>query len=79
MFVGNTKIKEKKEMNRYNIETYNFIEDEDFQKFFDFAKKGKSLNRASYITLLNNCKRKWIQILNSPALRHSYRQCHFID
>ena len=62
----------KSKMERYNIETYNFLEDEEFQKYLEKERKGKYLNHTSFLRLLEKCKKKWIQILNSPTLRHAY-------
>ena len=62
----------KNKMERYCVETYNFIEDVKFQKFLEKERKGKYLNHTSFLRLLEKCKKKWIQILNSPTLRHAY-------
>lgn len=59
-------------MTRYSIDDFNFMEDEEFQKFFHRALPDKRISRDSFIRKLNSCKREWIKILNSPVLKSNY-------
>lgn len=52
-------------MERYNIETYNFLEDEEFQAFFKAKLKGKTYPFAQYMRKLESAKKEWIRHLNS--------------
>ena len=59
-------------MQSFNINSYNFENDEEFQKFFKKALPNKRISRDSFIGKLNACKREWVRILNSPILKHNY-------
>ncbi len=59
-------------MKRFTIESYDFINDELFQKFFKSKQPDEYISRDKFIRKLIRCKREWIDILNSPPLRHAY-------
>ena len=58
-------------MSRFTIDSYNFFDDELFQQFFKKHLPDEYISRDKYIRRLIRCKRDWIDILNSPPLRHA--------
>lgn len=59
-------------MEIYKLEEYNFMEDEEFQKFFKRHLPHEYISPNKFMNKLNYCKSEWIKILNSPPLRHAY-------
>ena len=62
-------------MERHSIETYDFKSDEKFQAFFKKKIGDEFIPKDKFMRKLNAAKKEWINILNSPVLRHSYKQC----
>ena len=54
-----------------DIRTHDFMNDEEFQKFFRQKRKGKYLIYSKYLTLLEWCKREWVSLHNSPYKQRS--------
>ena len=52
-------------MERFDIETYDFINDEEFQAFFKAKLKGKTYPKAQYMQKLESAKKEWIRHLNN--------------
>lgn len=52
-------------MNRFDIETYDFMNDKEFQEFFKAKLKGKTYPFAQYMRKLESAKKEWIRHLNS--------------
>lgn len=52
-------------MKRFNLETYDFINDEEFQAFFKAKLKGKTYPKAQYMQKLESAKKEWIRHLNN--------------
>lgn len=69
------KARRKKKMERFNLKTYDFKTDEKFQLFLKKKIGDKFITKDKFIRKLNAAKKEWINILNSPVLRHSYKQC----
>lgn len=57
----------------YRGEDYNFIEDELFQQFLKNNLPNEYIVKDKFMRRLNSCKKKWIDILNSPNLRLAYQ------
>ena len=51
-------------MKNYNLDEYDFNNDENFQKFFKRHLPDEYILRDKFIRKLNYCKREWIRILN---------------
>ena len=60
-------------MNRYDINTYDFVNDEKFQEFLKKKIGDEFIPRDKFLRKLNAIKKEWIKILNSPILRHAYK------
>lgn len=52
-------------MERFNLETYDFINDEEFQAFFKAKLKGKTYPKAQYMQKLESAKKEWIKHKNN--------------
>ena len=52
-------------MNRFDIETYDFMNDKEFQEFFKSKLKGKTYPRAQYMQKLESTKKEWIKQKNN--------------
>ena len=52
-------------MDRFKLETYDFMNDEEFQAFFKARLKGKTYPFAQYMRKLESAKKEWIRHLNS--------------
>ncbi len=59
-------------MEKFTIETYDFINDEKFQEFLKKKIGDEFIPKDKFIRKLNAIKKEWIKILNSPILRHAY-------
>ena len=66
-------------MKNYNLDEYDFNNDENFQKFFKRHLPDEYISRDKFIRKLNYCKREWIILLNSPVLRHNYNRIYNED
>lgn len=60
-------------MEKFTIETYDFINDEKFQAFLKKKIGDEFIPKDKFIRKLNAIKKEWIKILNSPILRHAYK------
>lgn len=60
-------------MEKFTIETYDFINDEKFQEFLKKKIGDEFIPKDKFIRKLNAIKKEWIKILNSPILRHAYK------
>ena len=49
----------------FTVETYDFINDEEFQAFFKAKLKGKTYPFVQYMQKLESAKKEWIRHLNS--------------
>lgn len=63
----------KNKMNRYDINTYDFVNDEKFQAFLKKKIGDECIPKDKFMRKLNAAKKEWIKILNSPILRHVYK------
>lgn len=52
-------------MERFNLETYDFINDEEFQAFFKAKLKSKTYPKAQYMQKLESAKKEWIKHKNN--------------
>ena len=52
-------------MKRYSIETYDFLNDLEFQAFFKQKLGGRIYPKAQYMQKLESAKKEWIRHLNS--------------
>ncbi len=52
-------------MERFNLETYDFINDEEFQAFFKAKLKGKTYSKAQFMQKLESAKKEWIRHKNN--------------
>lgn len=60
-------------MERFTIDTYDFESDEKFQAFLKKKIGDEFIPKDKFMRKLNAAKKEWIQILNSPILRHAYK------
>ena len=59
-------------MKSYDIRSYDFKSDELFEKFFQEKLSDERISRPQFIYKLNQSKKEWIRILNSPHLRFKH-------
>ncbi len=52
-------------MDKFKIDTYNFIEDEEFQAFFKKKLGGKTYPKTQFMRKLESAKKEWIKHLNN--------------
>lgn len=52
-------------MERFDIETYDFMTDVEFQQFFKAKLKGKTYPKAQYMQKLESAKKEWIRHKNN--------------
>lgn len=52
-------------MERFNLETYDFLNDLEFQAFFKQKLGGKFYPKPQYMQKLKSAKKEWIRHLNS--------------
>ena len=57
-------------MEAYKQEEYDFIEDDEFQRFLKSRLNGKFVPLNKFMSILNSCKREYIRYLNN---KHLYR------
>lgn len=55
----------KSKMERFDIETYDFINDEEFQAFFKAKLGGRIYPKAQYMRKLESTKKAWIRQKNN--------------
>lgn len=55
----------KSKMERYCIETYDFLNDEEFQAFFAKKLGGKTYPKPQFMRKLESAKKEWIKQLNN--------------
>ena len=49
----------------FTVETYDFLNDEEFQEFFKAKLKGKTYPFAQYMRKLESAKKEWIKQKNN--------------
>lgn len=49
----------------FTIETYDFLNDKEFQEFFKAKLKGKTYPKAQYMQKLESAKKEWIKHKNN--------------
>lgn len=52
-------------MKRFNLETYDFINDKEFQEFFKEKLGGRIYPKAQYMRKLESTKKAWIRQKNN--------------
>lgn len=52
-------------MDRFKLETYDFINDEEFQEFFKQKLGGRIYPKAQYMQKLESAKKEWIKHKNN--------------
>lgn len=52
-------------MERFDIETYDFMNDKEFQEFFKSKLKGKTYPFVQYMQKLESAKKEWIKQKNN--------------
>lgn len=52
-------------MDKFKLETYDFINDNEFQAFFKAKLGGRTYPKAQYMRKLESAKKEWIRHLNS--------------